>query len=186
MRVGTVRRWQALRRELHDEVCALGWSDVQRSFVQYYGARRLDATALLIPRLGFLPATDPRVLSTVDAMGRLDDRGFLRRYADVGDGEVHEVDGLDGAEGAFLACTFWYADALAMTGRPAEARTVFERVLDVRNDVGLLSEEWDPHARRQLGNTPQALSHVALVNTAFTLFGTRRQNRSSAGRAAVA
>ncbi|MEU9997154.1 glycoside hydrolase family 15 protein [Streptomyces sp. NPDC050848] len=121
-RIGGYRvRREALRRELHDEVCALGWSDVQRSYVQYYGAHRLDATALLIARLGFLPATDPRVLSTVDAMGRLDDRGFLRRDADVGDGEVHEVDGLDGAEGAFLACTFWYADALAMTGRPAEA-----------------------------------------------------------------
>ncbi|MEU9702570.1 glycoside hydrolase family 15 protein [Streptomyces sp. NPDC047981] len=182
----SVRRWQALRHDLRAEVCALGWSDEQRSFVQYYGARRIDATALLIPRLGFLPASDPRVLSTVDAMSRLDEQGFLRRYADVSNGEVHEVDGLDGAEGAFLACTFWYADALAMTGRPAEARTVFERVLDVRNDVGLLSEMWDPNARRQLGNTPQALSHVALVNTAFTLFGTRRHDRSPAGRAAVA
>ncbi|MGW6566758.1 glycoside hydrolase family 15 protein [Streptomyces sp. NPDC054975] len=182
----SVQRWQSLRRALRDEVCALGWNDELRTFVQYYGARRIDATALLIPRLGFLPATDPRVLSTVDAMGRLDDHGFLRRYADVSNGSVHEVDGLDGAEGAFLACTFWYADALAMTGRPVEARTVFERVLDVRNDVGLLSEEWDPGTRRQLGNTPQALSHVALVNTAFTLFGTRRQNRSLAGRAAVA
>ncbi|MFE5628980.1 glycoside hydrolase family 15 protein [Streptomyces sp. NPDC056463] len=182
----SVQRWQTMRSELRDEVCARGWSDEQQSFVQYYGARRIDATALLIPRLGFLPPSDPRVLSTVEAMGRLDDRGFVRRYADVGNGEVHEVDGLDGAEGAFLACTFWYADALAMTGRPAEARTAFERVLDIRNDVGLLAEEWDPHAGRQLGNTPQALSHVALVNTAFTLFGTRRHARSPAGRSAVA
>ncbi|MEU6988092.1 glycoside hydrolase family 15 protein [Streptomyces sp. NPDC046324] len=182
----SVRRWQTMRRELRDEVCARGWSDEQQSFVQYYGARRIDATALLIPRLGFLPPSDPRVLSTVEAMGRLDDRGFVRRYADVGNGEVHEVDGLDGAEGAFLACTFWYADALAMTGRPTDARTAFERVLDIRNDVGLLAEEWDPHAGRQLGNTPQALSHVALVNTAFTLFGTRRHDRSPAGRSAVA
>ncbi|MFE5486261.1 glycoside hydrolase family 15 protein [Streptomyces sp. NPDC056527] len=182
----SVRRWQALRRALRDEVCARGWSDEQQSFVQYYGARRIDATALLIPRLGFLPPTDPRVLSTVRAMGRLDDRGFTRRYADVNNGEVHEVDGLDGAEGAFLACTFWYADALSMTGRQSEARTVFERVLDIRNDVGLLAEEWDPHAGRQLGNVPQALSHVALVNTAFTLFGTRKHDRSTSGRSAVA
>ncbi|MFD7321597.1 glycoside hydrolase family 15 protein [Streptomyces sp. NPDC059875] len=182
----SVRRWQALRRDLRDEVCARGWSDEQQSFVQYYGARRIDATALLIPRLGFLPATDPRVLSTVRAMGRLDDGGFLRRYADVSNGEVHEVDGLAGAEGAFVACTFWYADALAMTGRQTEARDVFERVLDVRNDVGLLAEEWDPHTRRQLGNMPQALSHVALVNTAFTLFGTRKRDRSPAGHSAVA
>ncbi|MFF3315935.1 glycoside hydrolase family 15 protein [Streptomyces sp. NPDC003035] len=181
----SVRRWQALRRDLHDEICARGWSDEQQSFVQYYGARRIDATALLIPRLGFLPATDPRVLSTVRAIGGLDDNGFLRRYADVSNGEVHEVDGVRGAEGTFLACTFWYADALSMTGRHAEARTVFERVLDVRNDVGLLAEEWDPHARRQLGNMPQALSHVALVNTAFTLFGTRRHDRSALGRSAV-
>lgn len=181
----SVQRWQALRSELRAEVCERGWSDEQQSFVQFYGGRRIDATALLIPRLGFLPATDPRVLSTVQSIGRLDDDGFLRRYADVSNGEVHEVDGLGGAEGVFLACTFWYADALAMTGRQAEARTVFERVLDVRNDVGLLSEEWDPHTRRQLGNMPQALSHVALVNTAFTLFGTRKHDRSPAGRSAV-
>ncbi|MEV0450968.1 glycoside hydrolase family 15 protein [Streptomyces sp. NPDC050600] len=177
---GSVHRWQALRAELRTEVCAEGWSDSQQSFVQYYGAGRLDATALLIPRLGFLPPDDPRVLGTVRAMGRLDDRGFLRRYADTGNGHVHDVDGLNGAEGAFLACTFWYADALALTGRPAEARTVFERALDVRNDVGLLSEEWDPATGRQLGNTPQALSHVALVNTAFTLDGTRRRTRNGA------
>ncbi|MER7958607.1 glycoside hydrolase family 15 protein [Streptomyces sp. NPDC096030] len=182
----SVQRWQTMRSELRDEVCAQGWSDEQQSFVQYYGARRIDATALLIPRLGFLPPSDPRVLSTVQAMDRLDDSGFVRRYADAGNGEVHAVDGLDGAEGAFLACTFWYADALAMTGRPAEARTAFERVLDIRNDVGLLAEEWDPHAGRQLGNTPQALSHVALVNTAFTLFGTRRHARSPARRPAAA
>ncbi|MFI8520698.1 glycoside hydrolase family 15 protein [Streptomyces sp. NPDC085481] len=183
---GSVRRWQALRAELRAEVCAHGWSDEQQSFVQYYGGSRLDATALLIPRLGFLPVDDPRVLGTVRAMGRLEDGGFLRRYADTGNGHVHEVDGLGGAEGAFLACTFWYADALALTGRPAEARTAFERVLDVRNDVGLLSEEWDPATGRQLGNTPQALSHVALVNTAFTLDGTRSRARGAGRRSAVA
>ncbi|MFJ9810300.1 glycoside hydrolase family 15 protein [Streptomyces sp. NPDC101158] len=182
----SVRRWQALRAELRDEVCRFGWSEERQSFAQYYGSRRVDATALLIPRLGFLPAHDPRVLGTVRAMAGLEDRGFLRRYDEVSNGEVHEIDGLAGAEGAFLACTFWYADALAATGRPAEARTVFERVLDVRNDVGLLAEEWDPAQGRQLGNMPQALSHVALVDTAFVLDGTRRRARTPARRTAVA
>ncbi|MFF7443105.1 glycoside hydrolase family 15 protein [Streptomyces sp. NPDC008122] len=182
---GSLAHWQALRTELHAEICARGWSEEQRSFTQYYGSTQVDATALLIPRLGFLPAGDPRVLSTIRAMERLDDHGFLRRYGDVRDGGRHELDDLGGTEGSFVACTFWYADALAMTGRADEARSVFERVLDVRNDVGLLSEEWDPVAGRQLGNTPQALSHVALVNTAFTLYGTRRHDRDR-GRVAVA
>ncbi|WP_426362516.1 glycoside hydrolase family 15 protein [Streptomyces sp. E-08] len=175
---GSLARWQALRAELHAEICTRGWSEEQGSFTQYYGSRQVDATALLIPRLGFLPAADPRVLGTVRAMGRLDDHGFLRRYGDVMDGGTHELDDLGGTEGTFVACTFWYADALAMTGRADEARTVFERLLDVRNDVGLLAEEWDPVAGRQLGNMPQALSHVALVNTAFTLYGTRRHDRA--------
>ncbi|MFI6416356.1 glycoside hydrolase family 15 protein [Streptomyces sp. NPDC050842] len=183
---GTVRRWQALRHEIHAEICAQGWSEEQQSFTQYYGSPQVDATALLIPRLGFLPADDPRVLGTVKAMGRLDEHGFLRRYGDVRDGGTHRLDDLGGTEGSFVACTFWYADALAATGRVAEARTVFERVLAIRNDVGLLAEEWDPVAGRQLGNTPQALSHVALVNTAFTLYGTRRHDRAAAHRLAVA
>ncbi|MFI9115925.1 glycoside hydrolase family 15 protein [Streptomyces venezuelae] len=175
---GSLRQWQALRQEVRAEVCARGWSDEQRSFTQSYGSHQIDATALLIPRLGFLPPHDPRVLGTVRAMERLDDHGFLRRYGDARDGGTHQLDDLGGAEGAFVACTFWYADALAVTGRPDEARTVFERVLDIRNDVGLLAEEWDPVAGRQLGNMPQALSHVALVNTAFTLYGTRRRDRT--------
>ncbi|MFJ3767352.1 glycoside hydrolase family 15 protein [Streptomyces sp. NPDC090082] len=183
---GSVARWQALRAELHAEICARGWSEEQGSFTQYYGSRQVDATALLIPRLGFLPAADPRVLGTVRAMGRLDDHGFLRRYGDVRDGGTHDLDDLGGTEGAFVACTFWYADALAMTGRAAEARTVFERLLAVRNDVGLLAEEWDPVACRQLGNMPQALSHVALVNTAFTLYGTRRHDRDRTRHLAAA
>ncbi|MFB6842014.1 glycoside hydrolase family 15 protein [Streptomyces sp. NPDC056361] len=183
---GSVHRWQALRQELHAEICARGWSEEQGSFTQSYGSHQVDATALLIPRLGFLPAGDPRVLGTVRAMERLDDHGFLRRYGDVRDGGTHALDDLGGTEGAFVACTFWYADALAMTGRPDEARTVFERVLDVRNDVGLLAEEWDPVAARQLGNMPQALSHVALVNTAFTLYGTRRHDRDGSRHLAVA
>ncbi|MEX0168340.1 glycoside hydrolase family 15 protein [Streptomyces sp. LMG1-1-1.1] len=183
---GSVHRWQALRQELHAEICARGWSEDQGSFTQSYGSHQVDATALLIPRLGFLPAGDPRVIGTVRAMERLDDHGFLRRYGDVRDGGTHDLDDLGGTEGAFVACTFWYADALAMTGRPDEARAVFKRVLDVRNDVGLLAEEWDPVAGRQLGNMPQALSHVALVNTAFTLYGTRRHDRDRARHLAVA
>ncbi len=174
-----VGRWRAMRQEIHDEVCRLGWDPEQRTFVQYYGSHRVDATALLIPRLGFLPAHDHRVLDTVDALGTgLDDHGFLRRYAPApGPRTRHQVDGLHGGEGAFLACSFWHADALAATGRHADARVIFEDVLSVRNDVGLLSEEWDPVAGRQLGNTPQAFSHVALVNTAFTLYGTRTGDR---------
>ncbi|GGW03115.1 glucoamylase [Streptomyces narbonensis] len=183
---GSVRRWQALRHEIHAEICARGWSEDQQSFTQYYGGHEVDATALLIPRLGFLPADDPRVLGTVKAMERLDEHGFLRRYGDVRDGGTHHLDDLGGTEGAFVACTFWYADALAATGRPDRARTAFERVLAIRNDVGLLAEEWDPVAGRQLGNTPQALSHVALVNTAFTLYGTRRHGRTTTPRVAVA
>uniref|UniRef100_UPI0006E3F5D2 glycoside hydrolase family 15 protein n=1 Tax=Streptomyces aureus TaxID=193461 RepID=UPI0006E3F5D2 len=183
---GSLGHWQALRNELRAEICARGWSDEQQSFTQYYEGHQVDATALLIPRLGFLPADDPRVLGTVRAMARLDDHGFLRRYGDVRDGGTHELDDLGGTEGAFVACTLWYADALAMTGRPDEARAVFERVLDVRNDVGLLAEEWDPVTGRQLGNMPQALSHVALVNTAFTLYGTRRHDRTGSRHLAVA
>lgn len=167
-RTDNVERWRAMRKEVHREVCRDGWNEEKGSFVQYYGAHVLDASALLIPRVGFLPVHDPRVLGTVEAVRTLDHRGFLRRYASR-DHEMNDVDGLRGSEGAFLACSMWMADALAVTGRQDEARAVFERVLDVRNDVGLLSEEWDPVTRRQLGNTPQAFSHIALVNTAFTL-----------------
>ncbi|MGW4776126.1 glycoside hydrolase family 15 protein [Streptomyces filamentosus] len=164
-------RWRLLRENIRREVCDRGWDAEQRSFVQCYGSRGLDASALLLPKLGFLPPGDRRVRDTVEAVRRLDHDGFLRRYED-GDGRsggVHAVDGLPGEEGAFLACSLWYADALSLTGRDEEARAVFERVLSVRNDVGLLSEEWDPVTRRQLGNTPQAFSHVAVVNTAFVL-----------------
>jgi len=138
--------------------------------VQSYGSPALDASALLIPRLGFLPVTDPRVLGTVRAMRRLEHGGFLRRYGQgrTGDGG-QELDGLGGTEGTFVACSLWYAEALAATGQPARARELFERVLDVRNDVGLLAEQWDPDAGRHLGNTPQASSHIALVETAFAL-----------------
>ena len=169
-RTGSSARWRSLRDEIHREVCREGWDPGQRSFVQSYGSPALDASALLIPRLGFLPVTDPRVLGTVRAMRRLEHGGFLRRYGQgrTGDGG-QELDGLGGTEGTFVACSLWYAEALAATGQPARARELFERVLDVRNDVGLLAEQWDPDAGRHLGNTPQASSHIALVETAFAL-----------------
>lgn len=170
-------RWRLMREEIRREVCSLGWDAEERSFVQHYGSGSIDAAALLLPKLGFLPAGDPRVLGTVEAVRRLDDHGFVRRYDDMPRHDRHEIDGLTGGEGVFLACSLWYADALSMTGRSDEARDVFERVLSVRNDVGLLSEEWDPVRGRQLGNMPQAFSHVAVVNTAFMLNDARRATR---------
>ncbi|MFE4703194.1 glycoside hydrolase family 15 protein [Streptomyces sp. NPDC001935] len=160
--------WRALRDEVHREVCREGWDAGRGSFVQSYGSPALDASALLIPRLGFLPAEDERVRGTVRAMRELSDGGFVRRYAPNGQG-VHGVDGMPGGEGAFVACSLWYADALAASGHREEATEVFERVLAIRNDLGLLSEQWDPEAGRQLGNAPQAFSHIALVETAFLL-----------------
>jgi GH15 family glucan-1,4-alpha-glucosidase len=162
---GPLARWQRLRDAIHAEVCARGWSDRRHAFVQSYGDDALDASLLLMPLVGFLPAHDPRVRATVAAI--TDDLvvdGFVRRYR-----TTRDVDGLPGGEGVFLACTFWLADNLTLQGRTAEARALFERLLAIRNDVGLLAEEYEPHARRQLGNFPQALSHIALVNTAHNL-----------------
>jgi GH15 family glucan-1,4-alpha-glucosidase len=167
-RNGSSGEWRAMRDQVHRQVCRQGWDPEQHSFVQSYGSPVLDASALLMPRLGFLPARDERVRGTVRAMRRLHHDGFVRRYAQDGRG-VHRVDGLHGREGAFVGCSLWYADALAATGHIGQAREVFERVLTVRNDVGLLSEQWDPDAGRQLGNAPQAFSHIALVETAFAL-----------------
>ena len=166
-RNGSSGEWRAMRDEVHRQVCREGWDPRQHSFVQSYGSPALDASALLMPRLGFLPARDERVRGTVRAMRRLQHGGFLRRYAKNGDG-VH------GSEGAFVSCSLWYADALAATGHAEQAREAFERVLAVRNDVGLLSEQWDPNAGRQLGNAPQAFSHIALVETAFHLSASSR------------
>ncbi|MFC8517458.1 glycoside hydrolase family 15 protein [Streptomyces sp. NPDC057257] len=177
-RNGSTGEWRAMRDAVHREVCREGWDAGQRSFVQSYGSRALDASALLMPRLGFLPARDERVRGTVRAMRRLRHGGFMRRYAPDGRGEF-------GSEGVFVSCSLWYADALAATGRLAEAREAFERVLGVRNDVGLLAQQWDPDAGRQLGNAPQAFSHLALVETAFTLdarsSGGARPRRTRAG-----
>ncbi|MEV6950568.1 glycoside hydrolase family 15 protein [Streptomyces sp. NPDC051183] len=165
---GEVERWRAMRDEVHRDVCEKGYDPQRNTFTQYYGSSELDAATLLIPRVGFLPPEDPRVVGTVDAVrAELGSSGLVRRYSTEGP----SVDGLPGDEGAFLACSFWLADALHMTGREKEARALFERLLAVRNDVGLLAEEYDPVAGRQLGNFPQAFSHVGLVNTALTLGG---------------
>jgi GH15 family glucan-1,4-alpha-glucosidase len=161
---GPVDRWRAVRRELHDEVCREGYDSGRDSFVQFYGADHLDASLLQIPLVGFLPADDPRVKGTVAAIQReLTVDGLVHRYPPEGS---QSVDGLPPGEGTFLACTFWLADNLALMGRREEALAIYERLLTLRNDVGLLAEEYDPASRRQLGNFPQAFSHVALVNTA--------------------
>ena len=162
---GPVDRWKALGAEVHAEVCAKGIDD-RGVFVQSYGSTDLDASLLLLPLTGFLPPDDPRVRATVDAIATelTDESGFVWRYH-----PRPEVDGLGDKEGAFLLCTFWLADCLALTGRRKEAKALFERLIALRNDVGLLSEQYDPVAGRMLGNFPQAFSHVALVDTATHL-----------------
>ncbi|GAA4925123.1 glycoside hydrolase family 15 protein [Streptomyces coeruleoprunus] len=163
---GDVSRWRAMRDEVHREVCERGYDPVRNTFTQSYGSAELDAATLLIPRVGFLPADDPRVVGTVDAVrAELGHDGLIRRYSTDG----IAVDGLPGGEGTFLVCSFWMADALRMTGRVEEARELFARLVGLRNDVGLLAEEYDPASRRQLGNFPQAFSHVGLVGTALAL-----------------
>ncbi|MCG0289223.1 glycoside hydrolase family 15 protein [Streptomyces sp. PSAA01] len=162
---GDVNRWRAMRDAVHREVCEKGYDPERSTFTQSYGSSELDAATLLIPRVGFLPATDPRVIGTIDAVRReLSEDGLIRRYT-----AVDRVDGLPGSEGAFLACSFWLADALHLAGRHKDARALFERLLALRNDVGLLAEEYDPATGRQLGNFPQAFSHIGLVGTALTL-----------------
>jgi GH15 family glucan-1,4-alpha-glucosidase len=166
-REGPVERWHELCEEIHADVIANAWSDERQAFTQYYGSTELDASVLLMPAFGFLPADDERFAATVDVVQReLSHEGLLRRYTP---GPSEEVDGLPAGEGVFLACSFWLADVRAMQGRTDEARELFERLLDVRNDVGLLSEEFDPVSGRQLGNFPQAFTHLALINTAFLL-----------------
>ena len=162
---GPIDRWRALRDEIHREVCTRGFDTERDAFVQYFGSKSLDASLLMIPLVGFLPAKDPRVVSTVAAIEReLMYRGLVLRYpTETG------VDGLPPGEGAFLPCTYWLADNYALAGRHQEARDLFVRLLDLRNDVGLLSEEYDPVLHRQLGNFPQAFTHVSLVNTAHNL-----------------
>ncbi|WP_053700455.1 glycoside hydrolase family 15 protein [Streptomyces sp. NRRL F-5755] len=165
---GDVERWRAMRDAVHREVCEKGFDPGRNTFTQSYGSDQLDAATLLIPRLGFLPADDPRVIGTVDAVRKeLTHEGLIRRYSTDG----RAVDGLPGSEGTFLVCSFWLAEALHLTGRREEARKLFDRLLRLPNDLGLLAEEYDPDSGRQLGNFPQAFSHVGLIGTAFTMFG---------------
>ncbi len=165
---GDPDRWAKTRDEIHADVCENGFDPERKTFTQYYGSEELDAATLMIPAVGFLPPDDARVITTIDAIQReLMPDGFVRRYS-TGEGQ-HDVDGLRGEEGAFLPCTCWLADALAVCGREDEAREIFDRVLGVANDVGLFSEEYDPKAGRLLGNFPQAFTHLAVINTAYNL-----------------
>ncbi|MGN6722438.1 MAG: glycoside hydrolase family 15 protein [Marmoricola sp.] len=162
---GDADRWEALRSTIHNDVLAHGFDVDRNTFVQSYGATALDASLLMIPRVGFLPGDDPRVVGTVDHIRReLSEDGLIRRYS-TDDTE----DGLTGGEGVFLACSFWMVDALHLTDRQDDATELFERLLELRNDVGLLSEEWDPVSGRLLGNMPQAFSHFPLVTSALQL-----------------
>ncbi|MEO7939121.1 MAG: glycoside hydrolase family 15 protein, partial [Burkholderiaceae bacterium] len=162
---GPIDDWRHTRDAIHAQVCEKGFDADQNSFVQVYGGTALDASLLMIPMVGFLPAKDPRVQGTIAAVQhQLGASGLILRY-----GTQSGIDNLPPGEGAFLPCTLWLASALALSGRHAEAQALFEHVLTLRNDVGLLSEEIDPRNGRMLGNFPQALSHTALVNTAHLL-----------------
>lgn len=162
---GPVGHWRSIRQDIHDQVCSQGFNRELNAFVQSYGSKDLDASLLMLPLVGFLPATDPRMRGTVEAVQQdLVRDGFVHRYA-----WRSEVDGLPSGQGAFLICTFWLADNLALQERNDEAEKMFERPLALRNEVGLLSEEYDPQSQRLIGNFPQAFSHVGLINTARNL-----------------
>jgi GH15 family glucan-1,4-alpha-glucosidase len=172
---GPIARWSALRTELHDEICAKAFDANVGAFMQSYGSMEVDASLLLMPLVGFLPAHDPRIVGTVRCIEeRLLVDGFVYRY----DSAITD-DGLPAGEGAFLACTFWLADNYLLQGRHPEARRLFDRLLSIRNDVGLLAEEYHPALGRQVGNFPQAFSHVALVSTAYNM---KRSERRAAPR----
>jgi len=178
-----VDRWRQVRDRIHATICSQGFNQSLNAFTQSFDSSELDASLLRLPIVGFLPADDPRVRGTIAAIEReLVSDGFVLRYRSETD-----VDGLAPGEGAFLPCTFWLADAYILQGRHAEARALFERLMAVRNDVGLLAEEYVPDARRQVGNFPQAFSHLALIGTALSLHDTttgpvqRRERRSRAG-----
>jgi len=165
-RQGPVDKWRELRDAIHADVCHYAFRPDRNAFVQYYGADALDASVLMMSLVGFLPAQDPRIVGTVEAIQRdLVDEGLVRRY----NTDDANVDGLPPGEGAFLPCTFWLVDNLTMMGRYDEARAIFERLLSLCNDVGLMSEEYDPRGKRQLGNFPQAFTHVFLINTVHNL-----------------
>ncbi len=162
---GPVERWRKIRADIHGEVCKLGYSHRMQSFVQYYGSNELDASVLMMPLVGFLPPEDQRIKNTIAAI----EKHLLRDGLVVRYNTDSAIDGLPGREGAFVACSFWLADNYIFQGRMDEGRALFESLLALRNDVGLLSEEYDPMERRQLGNFPQAFSHLALVSTAHNL-----------------
>jgi GH15 family glucan-1,4-alpha-glucosidase len=177
-REGPVERWRELRDEIKTEVLAHAWSDSRQAFAQSYDSDELDASVLMMPIVGFLPADDPRIIATVEAIQRdLTVDGLVLRYhtADAG------VDGLPVGEGVFLACSFWLVEVLAMQGKEDEARQMFKRLLALRNDVGLLAEEYDPVAKRQLGNFPQAFTQLSLVTAALAV-GERRPFRVAVAR----
>ena len=164
---GPIEHWRAVRAEIHASVCAHGFDADRGTFVQFYGGKALDASLLMMSMVGFLPASDPRMIGTVAAIEReLLHHGLVARYP-----TVREVDGLPPGEGTFLPCSFWLADNYILQGRISEARALFARLAALCNDVGLLSEEYDPGQGRMLGNFPQAFTHVALVNTALALAG---------------
>jgi len=160
-----LERWREVRARIHADVCAHGFDRELNSFVRAYGTQELDASLLLLPAIGFLPAEDPRIQGTLAAIERrLLRDGFVYRYD-----QAASDDGLRGKEGVFIACSFWLADAYLMCGRREEAVQLFEKLVSLCNDVGLLSEEYEPESRRLVGNFPQAFSHLALVNTASNL-----------------
>ena len=161
---GPVETWRGLRDTIHADVCTKGWSDKAGAFAQSYGVDKLDASILLMPLTGFLPAEDPRVRKTIEAVEKtLMKDGFVRRY--INDDE----DGLTGTEGAFIACSFWLVDCLCLIGRKDDARELYERLIAISTDLGFLSEEYDVGAKRLIGNFPQAFSHIAMINSAFNL-----------------
>jgi GH15 family glucan-1,4-alpha-glucosidase len=172
-----VARWRQVRDEIHAEVCERGYDSERRTFTQYYGSSELDASVLNIPLVGFLPGTDERVSGTIDAVWReLGRDGFVSRYS-----TAETDDGLAGDEGQFLACSFWLASALALNGRVDDARSLFERLVGLANDLGLLAEEYDVGRRRQVGNFPQAFSHLTLILAARAIAATEANTESTAG-----
>jgi GH15 family glucan-1,4-alpha-glucosidase len=176
-----VAEWKAIRDTIHDDVCQHGYDRERACFVQIYGEPQLDASLLLIPAVGFLPPDDSRVVSTIEAIEReLVKDGFVQRYD-----TTSTQDGLPPGEGMFLACSFWLADAYHLIGRNADAKALFERLLSLGNDVGLLSEEFDVGRHRLVGNFPQAFSHMALVNTAHNLTRRDKPSEKRGGKKAV-
>jgi GH15 family glucan-1,4-alpha-glucosidase len=177
---GPADHWREIRDQIHAQVCEKSWNPTLNAFTQVYGGDQLDASVLLLPQVGFLPPTDPRVIGTLAATEKYLMRdGFVMRY------RTTEVDdGLPPGEGTFLACSFWMVDNLALQGRVAEAEEMYERLLALANDVGLLAEEYDPAAKRLVGNFPQAFSHVALVHTGLNLMKHEQEMARATGQPA--